>query len=148
MAVRNFREGDEIACAGIARLAFEQDKKLSKEGFNHLIECHSENMFLEKSRVYDEIQVFEENNKIEGVVCFDKGELKGLYVHQKYQQEGIGTHLMKCIEKIAEGKNCDKINLEANLDAVPFYEKLGYTQKKQAMVKDTDITIAIMGKKI
>ncbi|MFW9925882.1 MAG: GNAT family N-acetyltransferase [Candidatus Thorarchaeota archaeon] len=53
-----------------------------------------------------------------------------MYVHSKYQRKGIGSSLMRFLEKKAKTLNFTKIHLETDSEAewaVSFYRKHGYS---------------------
>ena len=53
-----------------------------------------------------------------------------MYVHSKYQRKGIGSSLMRFLEKTAKSLNFKKIHLETDSKAewaMNFYKKHGYS---------------------
>ncbi len=52
-------------------------------------------------------------------------------VDKKYRRNGLGTHLMKDLERIALTNNSSKMILNARVNAIKFYEKLGYKISKK-----------------
>lgn len=53
-----------------------------------------------------------------------------LQIKDEYQGKGIGRHLLKCMEELANTFNMDFIVLTAlnsNVRAMKFYEKCGFT---------------------
>ena len=56
-----------------------------------------------------------------------------LGVDRNYEHQGIGRALMKKAHEIAGGEKDIAVYLIANVNAIPFYEKLG--MKKQKMTK-------------
>ncbi|MGY5880108.1 MAG: GNAT family N-acetyltransferase [Candidatus Thorarchaeota archaeon] len=53
-----------------------------------------------------------------------------MHVHSKYQRKGIGSSLMRFLEKKAKDLNLTKVHLETDSDAVwavNFYKKHGYS---------------------
>jgi len=76
-----------------------------------------------------------DNDTIVGVADMRRdGYLRLLFVERRYQNGGIGrTLLNRCIEKsIADGRRLSKIEVKSAIDAVSYYEKLGFK-------KDDDI---------
>jgi uncharacterized protein len=59
-----------------------------------------------------------------------RGWIGRLCVHPDRRRAGLGTRLVREVESRLAAKGCPKVNLlveSANLDAVPFYQRLGYT---------------------
>ncbi len=54
-------------------------------------------------------------------------QLRGMSVLENYQKQGIGQKLLIHCEKYAIQKNIKLIWFNARINAVPFYEKLGYS---------------------
>lgn len=55
------------------------------------------------------------------------GHIGRVAVLREFRQYGIGREIMKQIEEIAFETGFDRVELSAQLHAIPFYEKLGYT---------------------
>lgn len=56
----------------------------------------------------------------------NEAKVERVCVLKTYRQAGIGHLLMKEIEDFANKQNWLPIRLHAQLEAVPFYEKIGY----------------------
>lgn len=56
----------------------------------------------------------------------DAAKVERVCVLKKYRRGGIGRMLMKEIEDFAKNQNWFPLTLHAQLEAVPFYEELGY----------------------
>ena len=148
MPIRNFRKGDEVTCAEICRLAIEEEKSVSRQQMDWLIEHENEEKFLDRLKYCDALLVYEEKEKVVGVAGLAHGELKGLYVHPKNQRKGIGSILLKEIESRARKHGWVSLRFDANPRSVPFYEKHGYHSIKEDLIKDTDIKIVWMEKRL
>lgn len=148
MPVREFRKGDEDGCAEVVRKALEADKTLSQQELEWLVKHEAEGTYLKKANSLDSIMLFEENGKILGVVGLKGNQLKSLYILPEYQNRGIGTKLAKAIEQKAGQKGVKKIWMEANPDAVKFYNRLGYKKVRNDTIKGTTLEVAIMEKQI
>ncbi len=78
--------------------------------------------------------VYEVDEKIVGVAALeivtnDVGWIRWVYVHPRYQGKGIGTALMKHVEKVARSLGLKRLRLlthEKAVWAIRFYEKLGF----------------------
>jgi ribosomal protein S18 acetylase RimI-like enzyme len=63
-----------------------------------------------------------------------RGWIYSLAVSPGARRRGIGTALMGHVERALRGRGCPKINLQvlaSNAEAVPFYEKLGYSVEER-----------------
>lgn len=68
-------------------------------------------------------------------------------VDNRYQGEGIGTHLVKYAEKRAKESGYNKIVMHTMLTVVHFYEKNGYHQEGD-IFEEKGITFARMVKNL
>ena len=92
-----------------------------------------------------------DNSKIIGFGDFTKeGELKGLYVHKDYQGKGVGSLLLKKIEKSARLKRFKKLFLYSTITAKTFYMKNGYKviKKTKLRIKNQKLTVYKMEKQL
>lgn len=68
-----------------------------------------------------EVYVYEENKEIKGFIGINKGHIEGIFVEEKYINQGIGKELLSyCKNKY------DKLTLEVykkNTKAINFYER-------------------------
>ena len=74
------------------------------------------------------------------IVGFAEFELNGhidcFYVHHSYQSHGIGSALIKEIEKIAHQNNINRLFANVSITAQSFFEKKGFTVlKRQTIVR-------------
>ena len=75
-----------------------------------------------------------ENGVIYGTITFCENYIARLFVAPEFQNRGIGGFLLNEAEKkISESFN--KINLDASLAAVCFYEKSGYKTFRHERIK-------------
>jgi GNAT superfamily N-acetyltransferase len=148
MPIREFIKGDETGCAEVVRKALEADKTLSKQELEWLVKHEAEGTYRKKAGSLDSIMLFEENEKILGVVGLKGNQLKPLYILPEHQNKGIGTKLAKAIEEKAKQKGVKKIWMEANPDAIKFYDRLGYKKVRNDIIKGTILEVAIMEKKL
>ena len=56
----------------------------------------------------------------------DTGKAERVAVLKEYRNTGAGTKLMQALEAFARQKGAKKILLNAQISAMPFYEKSGY----------------------
>ena len=59
-----------------------------------------------------------------------------LCVDSALQKKGVGTALMRCMEKIAADRGATKIVLDSRLTAIDFYQRFGYVQKGEIFHKE------------
>lgn len=60
-----------------------------------------------------------------------KGHIIAIAVEPRYRRQGIGQALMESVTEILRAKGAEELFLEvraSNLDAIRFYEKLGFRQ--------------------
>ena len=53
-------------------------------------------------------------------------KMRQVAVDPSWQKKGVGQKLVLYAEQFAKEKACQRIEMNARLEAVPFYEKLGY----------------------
>lgn len=53
-------------------------------------------------------------------------KIAGVYVHPDFVRQGLGTRLLKAVEKIAIDKGIETLGVTASLDSVKFYKASGY----------------------
>lgn len=80
----------------------------------------------------------------------NNGYLDLLYVHKDHQNQGIATHLMKAIEKVAKEMDFTEITVQAGITSVPFFNSQGFveTGKKKKVVNGVTFTNTLLTKKI
>ncbi len=74
------------------------------------------------------------NNEIVGFACLtvNCSQLSGLYIHPDFIRRGIGTQLLKFLEKTAVEKECKTISIISSLTAANFYQARGYQVIRQS----------------
>jgi GNAT superfamily N-acetyltransferase len=65
-----------------------------------------------------------------GALDRDAAKIKRVYVVPGWQGHGIGRALMDALEDEARAAGIETIALEASLNAVAFYERIGYITEK------------------
>jgi GNAT superfamily N-acetyltransferase len=78
--------------------------------------------------------VAEEDGQIPGFGVLDLGRslINATYVSPKAVRRGIGRSLVEAMESAAKQGGVSQLHLNSTLNAVPFYERLGYVQRKTA----------------
>ena len=61
-----------------------------------------------------------------GAVVISKSELRACYVSPIGARRGVGTAIVREIERIAKENGLDHLHLESSITAEPFYAALGY----------------------
>ena len=54
------------------------------------------------------------------------GRIRKVFVHPRAARQGLATRLVRAAEERARAAGCTRFMLRAYLNAVPFYESLGY----------------------
>lgn len=85
-----------------------------------------------KNMKLESLWVAVEGDIVMGFTSFVVDELIGLYVHPKYQGQGIGRTLVEHFCYLARDGGIDKIITTASLYAEGFYLKLGFTTIQRA----------------
>jgi len=93
-----------------------------------------------------EMYVAELDSEIVGFGHAVPGELKAVFVHPKFSNQGIGSSLAKHGIKLARAESRNVVRIEATLNAQRFYENLGFSVIRKINVRrnDTDIPILEM----
>jgi GNAT superfamily N-acetyltransferase len=68
-----------------------------------------------------------------GVVNAASGEVDALFVEPAQQGRGTGALLMKAVENAARAAGCERLFLSASLNAVPFYQRAGFTAVREEL---------------
>ena len=72
-------------------------------------------------------------------------KMRQVAVDEAVQNKGVGKYLVQQSERLATIKGYQKIELHARMNAVPFYESLGY-QKSGEVFKEVGIDHLFMSK--
>ena len=78
----------------------------------------------------------------------DDGYVDHLFVHHRYQRQGIATALHAAVEGEATRRSLPRLFTEASITARPFFLRMGYHQLKQQTVTrhGVDLTNFVMEK--
>ncbi|MFN6495524.1 MAG: GNAT family N-acetyltransferase [Nostoc sp. DedQUE01] len=85
-----------------------------------------------KNMKLESLWVAVEKDVVMGFASFVVDELIGLYVHPKYQGQGVGRALVEHFCNKASDRGIDKVITTASLYAEGFYLRLGFTAIKRA----------------
>ena len=61
-----------------------------------------------------------------GVIIESNNELRAVYVTAKYGKQGIGSALLRELERLAKQRDCTELRMDSSLTAAPFYLRHGY----------------------
>jgi len=86
-------------------------------------------------------------NKIVGVVRGDEDRLRNLFVDTRFFKKGIARKLYEKYEKKARQLGYTQIKLYSSIDAVGFYQKVGFKKTRGPSKKGT-LQVQHMKKKI
>lgn len=62
----------------------------------------------------------------------ESGEVEALYVDPDYVGLGVGGKILQAIESAAQDSGLTSLHLSSTLNAVRFYERVGFNPKKQS----------------
>ena len=79
--------------------------------------------------------VYEEQGVILGLGGLDGNEIKRVYVSPSVQGRGIGSVIVRALEREARSRNIAVLKIQSSPNAVPFYRKLGYRAENEARAK-------------
>ena len=65
----------------------------------------------------------------------DEQEVRAVYVHPDHVRERIGSTLLAHLEGYALGRGLDRLQLWASLNAVGFYERMGYRPTEEETIE-------------
>ena len=69
------------------------------------------------------------------------GYIDCFYVHFKYQGCGVGKLLLTHIFELVKNNKIDKIKVDASITAKPFFEKFGFIQVRENLVKRENVEL-------
>ncbi|MED4455478.1 GNAT family N-acetyltransferase [Metabacillus fastidiosus] len=98
-------------------------------------------VFVEEQKVPVEEEIDQFENEADHLVLYDGekpvgaarfrivdeyGKLERICILKDYRNKGAGSLIMEYLEKLASQKGLDKLKLNAQTKAIPFYERFGY----------------------
>lgn len=109
---------------------------------------------IESQNEFNNIYVYEEDNKILGIIRFGKpddssskynAEIHVLYVEPSLKRNGIGSKLFAFAKSYFVNKNATDIIiwcLQSNLPSIKFYEKMGgkIVSTRKAVINNIELT--------
>lgn len=65
-----------------------------------------------------------------GVIIEANNELRALYVADRFGKQGVGTTLLRELERLAKQRGCTELRMDSSLTAAPFYLRHGYVEQQ------------------
>jgi putative acetyltransferase len=125
--IRDFKASDSQALSDLIRLTMQRSNSLDYplERLQLLIDYFSPAKI---ARLGNERRclVAELEDRIVGTVALEDTKLRTFFVHPDYQSRGIGSRLLKGIERIGQRTGLTRLGTEASLTGASFYERHGY----------------------
>src|SRR5690242_14618155 len=81
------------------------------------------------------LYVAEEGDEVRGFGAMGPagGEVWLLYVSPAHVRHGVGTLLIQAMEQVARDAGLRTLHLRASLNAVPFYERVGFRKQREVI---------------
>lgn len=83
-------------------------------------------MELERTLAMSDIWLAYDQGKIIGIVRGSRDNILNLFVLDEYSRQGVGSALVETFEKKCLTEGFSNVRLSSSLEAVAFYEQLGY----------------------
>jgi putative acetyltransferase len=83
-----------------------------------------------------------------GVLNAAESRVEALFVRPFWTRSGIATRLLRQLEMSAAFDGCERLSVISSLNAVPFYESLGYdrVEKRSRTINGVDIEFTLLRK--
>ena len=127
--IRKFRKSDSKICSRIIYDCVAVAKKLNQKEKEFLRNFYFSENIVKPSKKSD-FFVAEKNRKIIGMGRLEKRKIATLYISPGEQRKRIGTLIINYVIKKAQKKNIKKVELEALLQSIGFYQKQGFKKIK------------------
>lgn len=86
-----------------------------------------------------------------GILDLENGLVNATYVSPRAVGKGVGRRLMQAMEDLAQRHNVNKLQLHSTLNAVTFYESIGYFRGAPAtnrLPNGTELPCVVMTKRL
>lgn len=120
--VREFRKKDAEACSKIISETIAYSGVLTKREQEHIKKRTTPKELIKKMKKREHF-VCEKKEKIIGASILNKNEIRNMYVLPEFQKKGIGSLILKKIEKEAKKNKIKKLFLYTHPKASKFYLK-------------------------
>lgn len=139
--IREFKDQDALEASNLIRktLSEENSKFYPKPVIKFMVGEFTPKFLVELSKEREFFVAIEKSNII-GTITLIKDYIGTVFVNPDYQGKGIGTKLMETIENLAKERKIEKLRLNSSINAVDFYEKLGYKKGEQSQSEEYGIT--------
>ena len=129
LKIRKFEKKDASIISKLIRrcLLEVNSKDYPQEIIHFAYEHYSSDKIIEKSLKRSVFVAVEEGN-ILGIASLEENVVYTVFVDPDFHGKGIGTKLMKYVEKITNDQGYESIKTPSSLTAFEFYERLGYQQ--------------------
>lgn len=90
--------------------------------------------YLRNALPHETTVVADLNGKIAGfgVIIESNNELRAVYVSAEFGDGGIGSALLRELERLAKERGCRELHMDSSLTAAPFYMHRGYEELERA----------------
>ena len=139
--IRKFKDENALEVSDLIRktLYEENSKYYPKSVIKFMVSEFTPKFLVELSKER-EFFVANEKSKIIGTITLIKDYIGTVFVNPDYLYKGIGTKLMETIENLAKERKIEKLRLNSSINAVDFYEKLGYEKGEQSQSEEYGVT--------
>jgi len=137
IAIRKFKDEDALEASDLIRktLSEENSKFYPNSVIEYMHDEFSPKFLIELSKER-EFFVAIEKSKIIGTITIINDFIGTVFVNPEYHSKGIGTKLMETIENLAKERKIEKLRLQSSINAVDFYEKLGYAKGEKSQSEE------------
>ena len=139
--IRKFKDEDALEASDLIRktLSEENSKFYPNSVIEYMCNEFSPKFLIELSKER-EFFVAIKNSKMIGTITIINDYIGTVFVNPEYHSKGIGTKLMETIENLAKKRKIEKLRLESSINAVDFYEKLGYLKGEKSQSEEYGVT--------
>ena len=124
---RQFRDSDAKAVSDLVRecLVEVNSKFYPDSVIKKMVTVHTPEYFI-KTANERLVLVAEQFDEIIGTATTSDNFFGSVFVKPKFEGKGIGKKLIQTLEQLAKNSGQNEVKLHASVNAVGFYEKLGY----------------------
>ncbi len=120
--IRKFQEKDAKICSKIISETVKKENIIAKKSQEDIIKASTPKALIERMKTRQYF-VCERNLKIIGIGALNNNQVRTMYVLPELQNKGIGSLILKRIEKEAKKKNMKKLFLYTHPQSSRFYLK-------------------------
>ena len=153
--IRPYAAGDEIKIAELIAVTMRKSNKndYSSDEIEEMITEHSLEFFSERAAESHFYVAFDNNKMIGcgGITGYwgskTESYLLSIFVLPEYQGKGIGSKIVRTLEKDEYFSRACRTEVGSSITAVGFYRKLGYEYKNGITTPDEDNVIRLEKRK-